>query len=106
MIIPSHIFNISLQLSSLFYSENSEGSNGQMTKEQHVAAGSAPDADSYQAPVTGDKADATQNKKGETANTEADKATKELDQKVKAIEGELEKTLQDQQKESVSGSKY
>merc|ERR1719394_2207985 len=41
--------------------ENSEGSNSQMTNEQHAAAGSAPAADSYQAPATGDKADAAQN---------------------------------------------
>ena len=79
----------------LFHSENPEG-----------PIVSAPAADSYQAPAMGEKLDAAQNKKGETANTEADKATKELDQKVKAIEGELEKALQDQQKESVRGSKY
>ena len=54
------------------------------------------------APEQGENADAGEYQKGEAANMEADKATKELDQKVKAIEGELDKTLQDQQKETVN----
>ena len=50
----------------------------------------------------GDAQTAGEYQKGEGANTDADKATKELDQKVKEIEGELDKALQDQQKESVN----
>ena len=64
---------------------------------EHPAAAQPPVPDQG-----GDAQTAGEYQKGEGANTDADKATKELDQKVKEIEGELDKALQDQQKESVN----